>query len=490
MSAAELLDQAAKHTFEAHKMLLQDAEQAVNVRAAAFEEIKKSTPNEVLKTLDKLKLNNEADEHLVNEIAKYVDNLKLSLLTDDVRPAVVQNLVQLLREGNDQRLADACRRLLDHQQPKELCEWLIASYRPYEGRDPNAAAEESIAVYTRDRVDHGGGQRTKQIARSVEERLTEMVRAGEAAHPYEVFELTYLLHTMVLMQDQTTIISFNDGFRSVGKMLHNWESWEPVMGPAIHAYAVLGAKSKDRADVRQNILKLCEIFNAANNIKCIGTRKVAAEAIGDLAGKANLQDMIDIALPELIKIARNKDSKQPTVRTAAIKSLGKIGVLMREQRISTEAISSVLRELLHWPPDRQPIVELVNAALEAFWQVGDTEEADLLFPWSRESEVNLQAISAISIVMHRSPDAAKRVAPALLKWLINNNVPETLQPLPDEAVWDTFSVPASVLTDPEGVKWAIVNELDALRNDPRLRTRAERWREKLLSTMPGANRPR
>ena len=203
-------------------------------------------------------------------------------------------------------------------------------------------------------------------------------------------------------------------------------------------------------------------------------RVAAANAVGSLRDIASI--------PALLAVSTNEQRETGTlnVRVAAIRSLGVVGVQLRESGKSTTDIETLLRSLIdpHAETEETPN-DILDAALNAFAKVADSSQAEVLFRWTVHPRLRVTGIYAVSAMLQRDPEQTGPIVRQFLEWCASQ---QDLSMVPDDVIvgMHHHGVEISPETKAEAITAAVSTLREALADpDERVRTLAKRWLEGL-----------
>ena len=286
-----------RQILETAQRMLKDRSRGAEVRTAALAAITSlNSPHVTLTALRGLELSDGTDGPLIDKIRQYLEGLDLTRLSTKDRPAVLLDVVELLRTGNNPRIIDACRNRLDQLPAAVLRQWLLEAFSNGEDVDLDAAAKETIGVYIGACRRGDNARRIEEIERGCERRLKEMVGARLPKWS-ESLELEYIFQTMVLLQSQTDSAAFSkEGWDAVTSLLCRWKEVEDkmIVRSAVEAYVELRPYfASSAADAPRDALR--EILRAGNDGDLMLVRETAAKALGRLQDEEVITDLIEIA---------------------------------------------------------------------------------------------------------------------------------------------------------------------------------------------------
>ena len=240
------------------KNLLADPSRSPEFRAAVFAAVQSVTaPKEIFESLRNIEFDGKTDSKLAGEIAAYIDGADLAKVPENDKPAVVGDLLGLIRAGRNASLAAAARKQLDKQSVDRLCEWIIESIPPDKLADPDQAAEDSVGVYIRECDVNGKPQRLEEIGREVQKRLLGMADHGIPDQTRDLLILEYRVRVMLLVQKETPTSCYRDALHAVSALLRGWTRGSPttrgdttILVTLIETYAELRFAAGDRDPVR------------------------------------------------------------------------------------------------------------------------------------------------------------------------------------------------------------------------------------------------
>ncbi len=201
---------------------------------------------------------------------------------------------------------------------------------------------------------------------------------------------------------------YPDALKVVSSLLENWDKLEDkeALPALIEVFEELNVDGRVNFKPLRDILADQEVNPAA--------REAAANALGSLH---------DVESLPLLQDTVRKPSSDLLLREAAIDSLGRLGLHLKDKPESTCEIKNFLVGLLKKKQEPKRVVE---AAIEAFAKIADAAQVNVLFPFLKDRHLRIRAGLGIrNIILRLPPQDTLQVVKLYLEWRLSMHADST-----------------------------------------------------------------
>jgi serine/threonine protein kinase/HEAT repeat protein len=338
------------------------------------------------------------DDAFTKALLDYARGLDLPGLPESERSDVLRQMVAFIQQGKEPTLVACCLDQLDKRPPGQLCDWLVKAY--HRDTDEKTAARDSLIVYAEKTPNRDGVKQLAEYAQSRLENLVTIVRGQEIRTSFEV---EYLIQAVGELR-RLTGDRYPGALRVLSGLLENRDRLEDtsILDTVIESFAALyDARRAELGPVRAILSDVSQ---------AVETRVAAAEALGKLRDRKSVP-----ALQDIVTNA-HKEVGTLILRVAATRSLGRLGVDLKGQGQSPEAILETLRQVLETSRQEEDALPLVDAAIAAFGNIAGPHEARVLFPFLNSTHFNTEAVRATHRIIVTAPRDCQPVVADYLRW--------------------------------------------------------------------------